>query len=360
MQTLIDQAKEEIHLQVYIFDPDTTGNKILDALLRATSRGVHIYLVIDDFGSIRFRGQYQEKIKNTGIKIRYFSPGMFGLHFGKRLHHKVVVIDRYQALIGGINIADRYSGYDGREAWLDYAVYLKGSIGINIEKICRKIFDKKPFLLRPKFAQRSFLRRRALKKQSSPVTISENDWYRGKYEITHSHRQVLREANESIFFIASYFLPGYRLKRLIKRAAKRNVKICFLLPGKSDVLFFIRATHYLYRWMLRNHIEIYTWQRSVLHAKAAIVDDNWATIGSYNLISLSDYGSIEMNVEIRDKKFIQHFKEELQHIIKTECIRVDESYLKKQNLFSKFFDWMAFQFIRVSMAVYLFLSAKKE
>ncbi|NTV47152.1 MAG: hypothetical protein HGB11_11665 [Chlorobiales bacterium] len=103
--------------------------------------------------------------------------------------------------------------------------------------------------------------------------------------------------------MASYFLPGRNERKLLRNASRRGVDITIVLSAESDAPMFKRATNFLYRFILRNNIRLYEYLPSNLHAKVATVDGRWTTIGSYNLNHLSDYGSIEMNVNILDEKF---------------------------------------------------------
>jgi cardiolipin synthase len=115
--------------------------------------------------------------------------------------------------------------------------------------------------------------------------------------------------------VGSYFLPGRRMNTALKKAAKNKVKIKLILAGISDVTLSRRATHHIYAALLDNNIELYEWDKTVLHGKAAVVDGNWTTIGSFNLNNLSSYGSLEMNVEIKSTAFASSYLEHLNEVI---------------------------------------------
>src|ERR1051326_2059019 len=128
LEKIIDEAKETIHLQTYIFENDNTGKKIADALIRASRREVKVFVLADAFGSNSLPRKFIDNLRKEKINFRFFSPlfSSEGIFFGRRLHHKIVVADKHIALVGGINIADKYYGTQNENAWFDHAVLVKG------------------------------------------------------------------------------------------------------------------------------------------------------------------------------------------------------------------------------------------
>jgi cardiolipin synthase len=122
---------------------------------------------------------------------------------------------------------------------------------------------------------------------------------------------------------------------------------------------FKRATNFLYRFILRNNIKIYEYLPSNLHAKVATVDGNWCTIGSYNLNHLSDYGSIEMNVDILDENFAGKFEKLLKGLIKKDCREVTfENYNHRKTWVNRLSDWFSYQMIRLLLRIMFLLTSK--
>ncbi len=145
-----------------------------------------------------------------------------------------------------------------------------------------------------------------------------------------------------MIIFASYFLPGRLERKLLRLASSRGVDINIVLAAESDTPIFRRATSFLYDFILRNNIRIYEYLPSNLHAKVATVDGKWSTIGSYNLNHISDYGSIEMNVDILDEAFTKKFEKILRTIIKNDCRQVTfEEYLRRKTLFTQISGWMS-------------------
>lgn len=341
--TLIESAQKSIHFQIYIFEEDETGIQILTALKQAAKRGVSIHLVLDAFGSNGLSRKFISEIIHAGIYLRFFAP-LFSndtFRFGRRLHHKVVVIDDSKALIGGINISDKYKGNLKEEAWLDYAILISGSVCMYATKICLDIFNKKfPF-------KRKIKPSVVYTKNDCLIRFQQNDRLRGKNQIAASYLHAIRHAKHSITFVSSYFLPGRRILKALKKAAARGIKIIIIFSGISDVPLLGRATNHLYKSLLKENIFIYEWKKSVLHGKLALVDNEWLTIGSFNLNHLSTLGSIELNVDVIDEKLTHELSQHLTQIINTGCDKIDlENYEKRNTELTNFFNTISYYIVR--------------
>ena len=305
LKKLIESAQKEIHLQTYIFENDETGNDIADCLKKAAQRKVKVYILLDAYGSATLPDSFVQDLTHHGILIRFFSPifSLNNFYLGRRMHHKVLVSDGKMALIGGINIANKYHGNLESEPWLDYAVQLDCPAAEDLQKLCRDYFFKK-----------------GSSKKIKPVL--------------HSAGRAL---------VA------------LKKASNRGVRITIILAGISDVPLVRRATEHLYSTFLNDHIQIYEWEKSVLHGKAAVVDNHWSTIGSFNLNSLSCYGSIEMNVEIYSPGFAEALRSDFNRVI-SECSEVTKSNFKQRaGIFNSLTDWLSYQMIRSTMHFLTFL-----
>jgi cardiolipin synthase len=319
LERMIEEARESIELQTYIFDYDDTGKRITSCLKIAKARGIRITVLADAFGSNGYPSSVVKELQALGIHFRFFSP-LFsneGVSFGRRLHHKIVVVDRTKALAGGINIADKYKGKGPEQPWLDYAIYIEGKVCGQLTHLCKRIYDKKPEFL-------SQLKERKRPETQSPglVRFRRNDWLFGKNEVHRSYLEALISAEKSITLVASYFLPGRVFRKQLRNAAARGVEIKIILAGKSDVPIIYLAENYLYQFYLRNNMQIYQWKNSVMHGKAMTTDGTWATIGSYNLNYLSQYLSIELNTDIKDTDFVSGFDVHLKEIMRDKCVRI--------------------------------------
>ena len=360
---MIDGAEHTLHLQTYILAEDTTGKKIIEALKRAAQRKVEVFLLLDAYGSRGLSSAFVKTITDAGILFRWFGPVFSFKSFGvgRRLHHKVAVADGRTGIIGGINISDNYNDIGNEPAWLDFAIQMEGSICETLMQHCQKIWarDYKISLPAPKAVN---IKRQVSKAKTSnqAIRLLENDWFRGKTEVTEWYRKAFGKAKESVILTGTYFIPGRKLRKNLRKAAERGIDIKIIVGKKTDVWLAKQATFYLYNWMLRNGFKIYEWEPSVLHAKVAVIDKKWSTIGSSNLNELSDYGSIEMNAEISDPLFSAAFHNQLMQVINENCSPVTkDSFKKKYTVPTKIIGWCSYKFVRLLFKVLIFFEERE-
>jgi cardiolipin synthase len=356
LRNVISKAQNEIHLQSYIFENDTTGLEIAEALKEAANRKVKVYVLLDGYGSSKLPNNFLENLKKNGINIRFFSPffSKNNFYIGRRLHHKVVVVDGEIVLIGGINIANKYRGSNTEHPWLDYAVQIEGaSIGEPLQQLCKDIYLKKTR------TNKEIIQCNFYNTNETSVKILRNDWLKQKNEICNSYINALQKADKDIIIVGSYFLPGRRLSNALKSAAQKGIKIKIILSGVSDLPIVMRATHYLYSSLLKQNIELFEWKKSVLHGKLAVADSKWATIGSFNLNHLSSYASIEMNAEINSQEFSKNLYNHLIDVI-GQCEKItSQTLILRNGIFARFINWIAYRLIRIVLIIITFISYKR-
>ncbi|MDE3741110.1 phospholipase D-like domain-containing protein [Maribacter polysaccharolyticus] len=185
LEKIIEKAQNEIHLQTYIFENDGTGNRKATCLKEAAQRKMKVYVLLDAYVSAALPDSFSQDLVYHGISLWFFSPlfSKNNFYLGRRMHHKIVVADGKTALVGGINIADKYHGTPASEAWLDYAVQLDCPAAM-ICKYCREII---------------FLTKGAQKK-TKPVLhsagralmgILQNDWLKNKTEVCDAYTNAI-------------------------------------------------------------------------------------------------------------------------------------------------------------------------
>ncbi len=356
LRSIIANAKTEIHLQTYIFENDSTGIEITNALKEAALRKVKVYVLLDAYGSFSLTKQCINDLKLHGIDIRFFSPffAANSFYIGRRLHHKVIVSDGNIALIGGINIADKYRGNATNEPWLDYAVQIESvEIGLFLQKLCRDIYIKK------KGFWAGIIKPVPQSRDNFFIRILQNDWLNYKNDIYKSYIKANRAANNEIIIVGSYFLPNRRFRDVLKKASKKGVKVKLILSGISDIPLARRAACYLYTSFLKHNIELYEWNKSILHGKACVVDRKWATIGSFNVNHLSSYGSIETNVAINSTTFSNQFALHLDDIM-AQCESITCDTIEIRNgMVTKIANWLAYNLGRIILKIITFFPYKR-
>jgi len=356
----IDESKHFIHFQTYIVDDDQTGRRLVKSLIKASKRGVRVYFLLDAYGGSSFSKELTDVVEKSGILFRKFSPGFMtdGFRLTMRLHHKVLLVDGTLAIIGGMNVANRYHGAPGFKEWLDFAIQIKGPECAHVLLILKRTWNKT--FISKKDRSREVIHNPSNHPENVKVKVLQNNWTRNKIEILKSYRSAINHAQNRMLIFASYFLPGRNERKLLRNASRRGVDITIVLSAESDAPMFKRATNFLYDFILRNNIKIYEYLPSNLHAKVATVDSRWSTIGSYNLNHLSDYGSIEMNVDILDAGFAEMFEDLLLKIIKKDCRQITfKEYKHRKTWIFQLTDWFSYQMIRLLLRIMFLLTAKK-
>jgi cardiolipin synthase len=345
LRTMIRESITEIHIQMYIFELDTTGKALLEELKDAAKRGVSISFLADGYGSRKISKKDILFIRSMGIRFRLFSTffSKESIYMGRRLHHKLIVVDRQKALIGGINIADKYRGTT-EPPWLDYGIQITGTICGELAELCQAFYEKrKPQQLTTGNSSDGEIEIRFLR----------NDWVTGLNQIHRSYRKAVDDANKKIIFVASYFLPGIRFRRALSNAKRRGISVELILAGRSDMPFLFYAEKYFYPFFHQNGITIYEWQDSVMHAKAMLVDDDWVTIGSYNVNPVSHYLSIELNAVIKNRTFSNEFKDHLEKIKRDSCREIKPSDPHSRSRISKIRNSLVYYFFKFIFMIFI-------
>jgi cardiolipin synthase len=347
---LINQATESIHLQTYIFNEDETGLLIAGALKAAAKRNVQVYLMADGYASQGLSNNFIHQLKASGIHFRFFEPFFKSknFYFGRRMHHKVFVADVKYAVVCGINIANRYNDIPGNITWLDFALFNEGEIAKELCVLCWKTWNGYPAKMGVTPCEEKQLFFNFKQDEKCLVRMRRNDWVLRKNDISKTYIEMLRNARSHITILCSYFLPGKMIRQLLKNAAKRGVKIKVIIAGPSDVMLAKNAERWMYDWLLRNKIELYELQTTVLHAKVAACDGEWLTVGSYNINNISAYASVELNLDVRNEAFTIAMEQTLQKIIQHDCMAItNEVNTQTKNIFKQFIRWCSYQIIRI-------------
>ena len=305
----IDAAEHEIHFETYIFAADDTGAAVEQALIAAARRGVKVRVVIDWFGSghaqcKRLKGEFGA----AGVHCRIFNPW-----FKKgvtRTHRKITVIDRKVAFVGGINVNDDYlCDYDPHKRlpaprW-DFAVRVAGPLVADIHREAQAQWAR--------VGRMGILRRLDLfreMKRDGPVAgngpmqagLVVRDNLRNRRTIQRAYLQAIGRARHSILMANPYFAPGRKFREALGRAAERGVKVTLLI-GVGEFKLQDMVAHSFYPKLLGCGVNVVEYQKTQLHAKVAVIDEDWATVGSSNCDGLSLFLNQEANVVVRDAGF---------------------------------------------------------
>lgn len=289
MLDAMEAAAKSIRLETYIFADCALGRRFLEVLIRARQREVEVQVLIDAFGSWELSESFWALLVQWGGQVRWFNP-LSLTRFGLRDHRKLLVCDERTAFVGGFNIAPEYEGDGIKRGWFDVGLRVGGSLASELARSFDAMFQGAGMqqglparLRRPIFRPRISTECGELL-QSGPG-LARNT-------IRQSLQQDIRVAPE-ILIAAAYFLPPWRLRRALERAARRGIRVTLLLPGISDVAYSQLASQRLYAPLLRAGVDIFEYRPQMLHAKLSILG-NTVYIGSANL----DVRSLRINYEL--------------------------------------------------------------
>jgi cardiolipin synthase len=327
----IANAREEVVIETFILFEDKVGLQLHEALLAAARRGVQVDVTIDGFGSPDLSEHFISTLREAGVRMHVFDPGkrLLGqrLNMLRRMHRKIVVIDGQVAFIGGINYSADHLADFGPQAKQDYAVEIHGPLVAEIHRFTHAALAQGQRYQR----QRSWWRwRRQLRAQPGELSPAGTaaamfvvrDNVEHHSDIEQHYRVAIRSARKRLVIANAYFFPGYRLIRDLRRAARRGVDVRLILQGEPDMPIVKTAASMLYHRLLSAGVRIFEYCERPLHGKVALMDDEWATIGSSNLDPLSLALNLEANVIIRDRGFNQHLYERLDCLMRHSCRQV--------------------------------------
>ena len=347
----IGEAQRSVYLETFIVNDDKVGGRLRDVLAAAARRGVQVDILADHFGSPDLRGEFLESLTCAGVRVALFEPGwtLFGwrTNFFRRLHRKITLVDRRIAFVGGINYCREHLREFGPKALHDYAVELEGPI----------VDDIAHFADVSRTAGKRWRRQRAPASARVPAAQAEargearakfvtRDNHRRHTAIEHEYRLAIRTAREEIVIANAYFFPGYRLLRDLRNAARRGVAVSVIVQGNPDMPIVTVVARWLYHYLVPAGVRIFEFCERPLHAKVAVVDGRWVTVGSSNLDPLSLSLNLEANVMIDHPPFAQEVCGRLRTLIRESCRPVTRDRVPRQTWWRVLTSWGVFHFLR--------------
>lgn len=370
----IDAAEHSVHLETYIFNLDATGHRVIDALCRAEARGVKVRVVLDGFGCNDTAFDVCDVLGQSGVRYRVYRPeprglrqASFSLRRLRRMHRKTCVVDGSIGFVGGINILDDYEDVpnDGKgpRPRFDFAVEVRGPVVDDLIHAQRALWlrmgwrgpdDGVGFYRRfQQLGERLLASRQA---RHSPradgmrASMVLRDNLRFRQRIEEVYLAALSRATTEVLIANAYFFPGRRLRKALRKAALRGVKVRLLLQGRSEYAMQYRACRYMYNDLLADGMEIHEYMASYLHAKVAVID-GYAMVGSSNLDPFSLLLAREANVFIDDAGFAGQLKSALEAEMRSDARVVTVEHLKKRNPLERLLDAVSYAMLRFGVAL---------
>ena len=349
-------AQRDVHLESYIFADDDTGHTVASALIAAARRGVAVRLLVDGIGSPDFSRTLSPALTAAGVMAVVYRPDLarFSLrrHRLRRLHRKLAVIDGEIAFVGGINIVDDLDPQAHLPPRYDYAVRLEGPLLLPIRSAMQRLWEIVIWV--------HLKRRYRIEKNAAPApsprgdqlaTFVVRDNIRHRRAIEDAYLSAIDAAQREILIANAYFLPGRRFRQALRDAAQRGVQVTILLQGCIEYRLLHYATQALYGSLLEAGIHIFEYHHSFLHAKVAVIDEQWATVGSSNIDPFSLLLSREANVIALDGKFAAQLRSSLALRMEQGARESLPAHWQQLPWHSRLLRWASYNIVRLAIGI---------
>ena len=384
MAQAMDRAQQLVQLETYIFVFANDALQVAEALERAARRGVTVRLVVDGVGTPRLPQDWAERLTAAGVQWGIYQPlGTLGLLIPsrwRRLHRKLCVVDRVVGFCGGINlIDDRDDVVLGRleQPRLDYSLQVSGPLVADMQEameqfwwrlqavqaVSRREFGAAWEAARealphgeprewghtpgPRSADDGQHEVQALEALQAHAVLLLRDNLLYRHDIEKAYLKAIREAQHEIVIANAYFIPGRRLRRALRLAVQRGVRVRLLLQGRYERFLQYHAARPVHHRLLQAGVEIHEYVPSSLHAKVAVVDGRWATVGSSNLDPLSLLLSREANVVTTDAAFAGQLHQHLDRLMRDKGRPLRLQEMEARSWQARWRDRIAFAIMRI-------------
>ena len=352
----IDSAMSDVRLETYIFEDDEAGRVVAHALSRAAARGARVRLLVDGFGSRDLPARLVAHMEAAGVVVRRFRPerGWMRLRRNRlrRLHRKIALVDGRVGFVGGINILDDRTGHEGEGPRYDYAVRVEGPLIAPIHASVHQLW---------KLVAWANFRRRLRVLVHAPVIADPRgnmraaflvrDNLRHRRDIEEAYLEAIKAARKEIFLANAYFLPGIRFRHALMHAAQRGVRVTILLQGRMEYLLQHYASQALFDALLGAGIRIFEYHLSFLHAKVAVIDGQWATVGSSNIDPFSLLLAREANVVVSDEAFAAELRASLETAVVGGARELKREDWQRKPWLHRLASWTAYGLVRLMIGI---------
>lgn len=352
LESAIDRAQHEVHLETYIFEYDATGIRISEALKRAARRGVTVRLLLDGFGSQNLPQEAIQNLLNTGVQVLIFrkeiSPFRLRRNRLRRMHRKLAVVDASIAFVGGINVIDDLNHPEPLLPRFDFAISIEGPLQRQLMLATKHLWKVVAIARLKRWVRHNetpYLTIQPSGNQRGALVIRDN--FRHRHDIEEVYLHAITNACSEIIIANAYFLPGINLRHALSDAARRGLRVVLLLQGRIEYRLQHYATLALFGSLLDAGIEIYEYHKSYLHAKVAVIDRRWSTVGSSNIDPFSLLLAREANVIVDDELFANQLRFCLENAMVKESTRVLQEKWKDQSWISRTMSWVSYYIVRV-------------
>ena len=344
MLDAIASARKHVFFEVYILRPDRTGEEFKAALVERAKAGVLVRLLYDSLGSFGLPGAFLADLRAAGVvAVEYHPlvPWRARWNLNRRDHQKILVVDDRIGFAGGVNIGDEARPVeDGGGGWHDAHAQVEGPVVLDLSRIFRRTWERAGGEPLPEMAHA-----RALPADgpgTCAVLAVSNSAVGGRWRLHRAYLHAIRHASRSICIMNAYFIPDRSLRRAFRRAVKRGVDVKVIVPSYTDVKAVYYASHHLYGRLMRAGVRIFEWPERMMHAKIAVIDGVWSTIGSYNLDRRSLLHNLEVGLVIVDRKIGDDLEKQFDADV-VACKEILLEEWKRRSAWEKAMEWLFYQ-----------------
>ena len=313
-------ARTSIRLEAYIVGDDSVGRRIREALTAAARRRVRVTVLVDGLGSAELPSGWWDPLTQAGGLVHVFNPPA-SRRIGIRDHRKLVVIDETAAWVGGVNLAQEYDGDGVDRGWADCGFRVEGGaaeqLAIEFDLMVAECAARQPKVVLGRM-------RRGTRPPSRVIGRGLELMVSGPGRLANAFQKSLRQdvaASREVQFAVAYFLPGYRMRQLLRGVAARGTRVQILVPGRSDVAISHRAARHLYASLMKSGVEIWEYQPQVLHVKLFLAN-RAAYVGSSNLDTRSLHINYELMLRLTDSSLVTQGQSLFSRLLE-RAVRID-------------------------------------
>lgn len=382
----IDQARQEVRIETYIFDFTLGAGEVAQALVRAAGRKVAVFVLVDGVGSGDIAPKWRDAFEQAGVQFAVFSPvgrmDVLNIRAWRRLHRKLCLIDGHVAYCGGINLLDDFHdpnhGALAEPRW-DFCVRVTGPLAYDVHRALLQLWGRVRAVREARHHDISAAWHTLRDSQFSSIEDEEPNLAPGPMEgptdkpganqrgglalaalllrdnvshrtsIERAYRTAIGQARREVIIANAYFVPGARMRKTLREAARRGVRVVLLLQGRYEYFMQYHAARSVYGMLIKEGIEIHEYAPSFLHAKVAVVDGHWATVGSSNLDPFSILLAREANLVVEDEVFAGQLRTEIMDAIQNGGVLVDPEIYARRPWRQRMLDLLAYGLMRLML-----------
>src|SRR5512134_2555088 len=356
----MQNARDHINLETFIIEDDDTGRRFSDLLLKKQAEGVQVNLIYDSRGSFGTPAPFFQRLRDAGVQVHEFNPinpvetrGSWSVAHPD--HRKILIVDGNVVIMGGINISEVYSsrlsggsrhsgGEQGKKPsipWRDTDVRIEGPVVAEFQKLFLETWEQQKG---PKLPGRNYFPE--LKAEGNALVRAVGSSPGESNRLTFVlYVTAITFSERSLHLTNAYFVPDDETVKALSDAARRGVDVKIILPGTTDSSLTLDAGRYHYSELLKSGVKIFERRDVLLHAKTAVIDNVWSTVGSTNM----DFWSFSSNDEVNAVILSREFAAEMEKMFATDLAKSHEIRLeewKKRPVLNRIKEWFTHQFER--------------